>query len=86
MSSAFLDMAEMRALDHVIMTMRDWHDQLKKFIDMYNRDMLPEMGRITHDQAMEKALTEYDKFRVIQDKELMSDFDREIELLMNKNE
>ncbi|MBP9993658.1 MAG: virulence RhuM family protein [bacterium] len=86
MSSAFLDMAEMRALDHVIMTMRDWHDQLKKFIDMYNRDMLPDMGRITHNQAMEKALTEYDKFRVIQDKELMSDFDREIELLMNKNE
>lgn len=86
MSSAFLDMAEMRALDHVIMTMRDWHDQLKKFIDMYNRDMLPDMRRITHDQAMEKALTEYDKFRIIQDKELMSDFDREIELLMNKNE
>lgn len=86
MSSAFLDMAEMRALDHVIMTMRDWHDQLKKFIDMYNRDMLPDVGRITHNQVMEKALTEYDKFRVIQDKELMSDFDREIELLMNKNE
>ena len=86
MSSAFLDMAEMRALDHVIMTMRDWHDQLKKFIDMYNRDMLPDVGRITHNQAMEKALTEYDKFRIIQDKELMSDFDKEIELLLNNNE
>lgn len=82
MSNAFLDMAEMRALDHVIMTMRDWYDQLKKFIKLYDREMLPDAGHITHEQAVEKALTEYDKFRIVQDRELMSDFDREVELLM----
>ena len=82
MSNAFLDMAEMRALDHVIMTMRDWYDQLKKFIKLYDREMLPDAGHITHEQAVEKALTEYDKFRVVQDRKLMSDFDREVELLM----
>lgn len=86
MSSAFLDIAEMRALDHVIMTMQDWYDQLKRFLDLYNRDMLPDAGRITHEQAMEKALTEYDKFRIIQDKELMSDFDREVELLVGEKQ
>lgn len=85
MSNAFLDMAEMRAMDHVIMTMQDWYDQLKKFIKFYDRDMLPDTGRITHEQAVEKALTEYDKFRIVQDRELMSDFDREIELLMGKS-
>lgn len=82
MSNAFLDMAEMRALEHVIMTMRDWYDQLKKFIKLYDREMLPDAGHITHEQAVEKALTEYDKFRVVQDRELMSDFDREVELLI----
>ncbi len=84
MSNAFLDMAEMRAMDHVIMTMQDWFDQLKKFIKLYDRDMLPDADRITHEQAVEKALTEYDKFRIVQDKELMSDFDREMELLMKR--
>ncbi len=82
MSNAFLDMAEMRALDHVIMTMRDWYDQLKKLIKLYDREMLPDAGHITHEQAVEKALTEYDKFRIVQDRELISDFDREVELLM----
>ena len=77
-------MAEMRAMDHVIMTMQDWFDQLKKFIRLYDRNMLPDAGHITHEQAMEKALTEYDKFRIVQDKELMSDFDREMELLMKR--
>ena len=86
MSNAFLDMAEMRAMDHVIMTMQDWYDQLKKFIKLYDRDMLPDADRITHEQAVEKALTEYDKFRIVQDKELMSDFDRGIFFLMERKD
>ncbi len=43
--------------------------------------MLPDAGHVTYEEAVEKALTEYDKFRVIQDREIMSDFDRQLKLL-----
>ncbi len=45
--------------------------------------LLPDAGRVTHEQAVEKALTEYDKFRVIQDREIMSDFDKQLKLLFD---
>jgi hypothetical protein len=50
-------------------------------MDLNNRPLLPDSGHVTHEQAVEKALTEYDKFRVIQDREIMSDFDRQLKLL-----
>ena len=50
-------------------------------MDLNNRPLLPDTGRVTHEQAVEKALTEYDKFRVIQDREIMSDFDQQLKLL-----
>ena len=81
LSNAFIDIAEQRAEDHILMTMADWSDLLQRYMDLNNRPMLPDTGRVTHEQAVEKALTEYDKFRVIQDREMMSDFDRQIELL-----
>lgn len=81
LSNVFIDIAEQRAEDHILMTMADWSGLLRKFMDLNNRPMLPDAGRVTHEQAVEKALTEYDKFRVIQDREIMSDFDRQIELL-----
>ena len=81
LSNAFIDIAEQRAEDHILMTMADWSGLLRKFMDLNNRPMLPDAGRVTHEQAVEKALTAYDKFRVIQDREIMSDFDRQIELL-----
>ena len=81
LSNAFIDIAEQRAEDHILMTMADWSGLLRKYMDLNNRPMLPDAGRVTHEQAVEKALTEYDKFRVIQDREIMSDFDRQIELL-----
>ena len=61
--------------------MTDWKDVLSRYLELNNRALLPDAGRVTHQQAEEKALTEYEKFRVIQDREIMSDFDRQLELL-----
>lgn len=81
LSNAFIDIAEQRAEDHILMTMADWSNLLQRYMDLNNRPVLPNSGRITHEEAVEKALTEYDKFRVIQDREIMSDFDQQLKLL-----
>ena len=84
LSNAFLELAELRARNHVVMTMTDWKDALARYIQANDHDVLPDAGSITHEQAEEKALTEYEKFRVIQDKELMSDFDQQLKLLFGE--
>lgn len=81
LSNAFIDIAEQRAEDHVLMTMADWTSLLKRYLDLNNRPMLSDVGRVTHNEAITKALIEYDKFRVIQDREIMSDFDQQLNLL-----
>lgn len=81
LSNAFIDIAEQRAEDHVLMTMADWTSLLKRYLDLNNRPMLSDAGRVTHNEAITKALIEYDKFRVIQDREIMSDFDQQLNLL-----
>lgn len=81
LSNAFIDIAEQRAEDHILMSMNDWACLLQKYINLNSRPVLPDNGRISHEQAVEKALTEYDKFRIIQDQEILSDFDRQIEHL-----
>ena len=86
LSNAFIDMAELRARDHVLMTMADWKDVLSRYIELNNKALLTDAGRITHEQAEEKALTEYEKFRVIQDREIMSDFDRQLKSLFDSND
>ena len=86
LSTAFIDIAEQRAEDHVLMTMADWKELLGRYMELNNRALLPDAGRITHEQAEEKALTEYDKFRVIQDREIMSDFDRQLKSLFEGND
>ena len=86
LSNAFIDMAELRARDQILMTMADWRDVLSRYMELNNKALLPDAGRITHEQAEEKALTEYEKFRVIQDREIMSDFDRQLKSLFDGNE
>ena len=83
LSNAFIDIAEQRAEDHVLMTMADWKELLGRYMELNSRALLPDAGRITHEQAEEKALTEYEKFRVIQDREIMSDFDRQLKSLFD---
>ena len=86
LSNAFIDMAELRARDHVLMTMADWKNVLARYMELNDKALLPDAGRVTHEQAEEKALTEYEKFRVVQDREIMSDFDRELKMLFDGNE
>ena len=83
---AFIDMVELRAIDHVVMTMADWKDVLSRYMELNNKALLTDTGRVTHEQAEEKALTEYEKFRVIQDREIMSDFDRQLKSLFDGSE
>ena len=66
------------------MTMADWKNLLTKFLELNDEAILPNAGRVTHEQAEEKALSEYERFRVIQDKEILSDFDRHCKSLFNE--
>jgi hypothetical protein len=79
LTTAFLDMAEDRARRHILMKMADWKTLLERYLQISEYDILPDAGRITHEEAEEKALGEYERFRKIQDKTLMSDFDKFIE-------
>ena len=84
LSTAFLDLAESLAERQIVFTMADWKKQLDDFLNMYGYDKLNNNGTISAEQAKEKAYAEYDKFRVIQDKEYLSDFDKEIKVLKEK--
>lgn len=84
LSTAFLDFAELRAERQIITTMADWKKQLDEFLALYKYDTLNDAGTISAEQAKEKAYAEYDKFRLIQDTEYLSDFDKEIKLWKEK--
>lgn len=74
--SAYLDLAEDRAERHIPMTMEDWARRLDLFLMADEREILQDAGKITAEIAKEKAETEFEKYRVIQDRLYMSDFDR----------
>ena len=73
--SAFLDLAENRAKRHIPMTMEDWSTRIDKFLLADDLDILKDAGKISHGIARDKALTEFEKYRVKQDKLYKSDFD-----------
>ena len=73
--SAFLEIAENRARRHIPMTMEDWANRIDKFLLADDRDILKDAGKISHEIACDKALTEFEKYRVKQDKLYKSDFD-----------
>lgn len=74
--SAYLDLAEDHAERHIPMTMEDWARRLDLFLMADEREILQDAGKITVEIAKEKAETEFEKYRVIQDRLYMSDFDR----------
>lgn len=78
LSNAFLDVAEDRADRQLVMTMADWKKELERFLGYYRYDILENAGTISTEEAKEKAFAEYDKFRIVQDREYLSDFDQEI--------
>ena len=73
--SAFLDLAEARAKRNIPMTMEDWATRIDKFLLADDRDILKDAGKISHEIACDKALCEYEKYRVKQDMLYKSDFD-----------
>ena len=77
--SAFLEIAENRARRHIPMTMEDWSSRIDKFLLADDRDILKDAGKISHEIAYDKALTEFEKYRIKQDKLYKSDFDLLIE-------
>ena len=74
--SAYLDLAEDRAERHIPMTMEDWSKRLDLFLMADDREVLQNAGKITAEIAKSKAETEFEKYRVIQDRLFMSDFDK----------
>ena len=74
--SAYLDLAEDRAERHIPMTMEDWVKRLDLFLMADDREVLQDAGKITAEIAKAKAETEFEKYRVIQDRLFMSDFDK----------
>ena len=74
--SAYLDLAEDRAERHIPMTMDDWAKRLDLFLMADDREVLQDAGKITAEIAKAKAETEFEKYRVIQDRLFMSDFDK----------
>jgi hypothetical protein len=64
MVSAFFDLAEIKAREHTQMLMKDWIAELDKFTEMYGKGVLPDAGKISHDEAMQKAEKEYRKYQV----------------------
>ena len=77
--SSYLDYAESMAMRHIPMTMADWEERLNKFLELWNHDILKDSGRVTHEIAKTFAETEFEQYRVIQDKAYKSDFDKFIE-------
>ena len=74
--NSFLDLAEDMAKRHIPMTMEDWAKRIDKFLDITYRPVLTDAGYVSAEQAKEYAETEFEKYRVIQDKLFQSDFDR----------
>ena len=77
--SAFLDLAEARAKRNIPMTMEDWTIRIDKYLLADDRNILKDAGKISHEIACDKALTEFEKYRIKQDKIYKSDFDLLIE-------
>ena len=75
----FIDYAELMADDGVLMSMQDWLDQTNQFLTNNRRNVLQGKGHVSHEKAVEKAQKEYEIFRVRQDREYISEFDRQVE-------
>ena len=76
--SAYLDLAEDMALRQIPMTMQDWETRLNRFIEATDRQVLQDAGKVTAEIAKAHAETEFEKYRIVQDRLFESDFDRVI--------
>lgn len=74
--SAYLDVAESMALRQIPMTMQDWEARLNRFIEAADREILQDAGKVTAELAKAHAESEFEKYRIVQDRLFESDFDR----------
>ena len=74
--NASLDMAESMAKRHIPMTMEDWAKRIDKFINLFESPILQDSGKVSAEYAKEFAESEFEKYRIIQDRLFQSDFDR----------
>ena len=72
----FLDIAENNAERNITMYMNDWKNEVEIALKVFHYDVLEGKGSITHKEAIDKATSEYEKYKVIQDKSYVSDFDK----------
>ena len=75
-ATSFLDFAETRAQRHIITTMEDWRKRLAQFLAAMDYEANPSAGTVSQDEARAKAYGEYEKYKLIQDRSYISDFDR----------
>lgn len=80
MVSAYIDFGENMALRNIPMTMADWETRLNRFIEMFEYGLLKDAGKVSAEIAKLHALTEFEKYRIIQDRLFQSDFDRFVSL------
>ncbi|HQB10613.1 MAG TPA: virulence RhuM family protein, partial [bacterium] len=84
--SAYLDVAESMAIRKIPMTMADWETRLNRFIEATDREILQDAGKVTAEIAKAHAESEFEKYRIVQDRLFESDFDRMIKKLEHKKE
>lgn len=81
----YLDYAEMQAARGKAMTMKDWIEKLNAFLKFSEYEILTNAGKISHEVAESLAISEYEKYKKVQDKNYISDFDRLAKKLLKKN-
>lgn len=84
--SAYLDLAENRAKRNILTKMEDWKNFLHSFLELSSYPILKDKGKISALKAKLKAEQEFEKYRVIQDKNYISDFDKEIKRIIGKKD
>jgi hypothetical protein len=85
LTEGFLGYAELQAIEQKPMTMNDWKNFLDGQLKMLNKNILPDKGKISHQQAIEKAQKEFEIYRAKEMRQLESDFDRAVKQLTQKN-
>ncbi len=81
----YLDYAEMQAERNIPMTMDDWTKKLNAFLQFNQKDILRNAGKVTQAIAKAFAESEFEKFRIIQDKTFESDFDKDVKRIVDKH-
>jgi len=84
--SAYLDMAELQAMRKIPMTMEDWEKRLAGFLKLWDREILQDAGKVSAELAKTQAESEYEKYRIVQDRLFESDFDRIVKQIKSAGE